>query len=181
MARGRSPRPTRKTPTSAPTRRATQSSPPGSQHTIETVSRSTHLSKYFRKRSISVPANYRILGGCWDHRPSSFWHLEKPTESKSPYHQLTLRVPSKVAPAPPVAKSTDPGVRKSSKSKDRDKDRDIRGRERDRPPAVGRHTDKRLDYSGPLPESFRYYRRHLTEDDVVTLKVNSFSSPLSST
>jgi len=107
---------------------------------------------------------------------------------------------------PPPTKSTDPAVHKSSKSKDRERDRDIRGRERDRPPdahtsdtlgevsgdpndsrrqiivaaALDRYTNKLLYDSGPLPKSSGY-RRRLTEDDVVTLKVNPFFSPLSST
>jgi len=98
---------------------------------------------------------------------------------------------------PPVTKSTDPTVRRSSKSKDKDRDRDLRGRERDRLPdthgrktpreasrdpydtrqqiyhaaTLGRDFKERLDENGALPKSSGH-RRHLTEDDAMTLKVN---------
>ncbi|KAF9652875.1 hypothetical protein BDM02DRAFT_3183218 [Thelephora ganbajun] len=97
---------------------------------------------------------------------------------------------------PPVSKTRDPGPRKTSKSRDKDRDKDThRGRERDRPSdtharkasrevsrdpydsrqqiyhaaTLGRDFKERPDEGGLLPKSSGH-RRHLTEDDVMTLK-----------
>jgi hypothetical protein len=103
---------------------------------------------------------------------------------------------------PPVGKSTDPAPRKSSKSKDKDKDRDAhRGREWDRPSdtharktsrevsrdpydsrqiyhaaTLGRDSRERPDENGMLPKASSH-RRHHTEDDIMTLKVNRIFHP----
>lgn len=97
---------------------------------------------------------------------------------------------------PPVGKTTDPAARKSSKSRDKDRDKDThRGRERDQSsdtPArtaskelsrddsrhqiyhsatLGRDFKERSDENGTLPKPSGH-RRHLTEDDAITLKVS---------
>lgn len=97
---------------------------------------------------------------------------------------------------PPVGKATDPAIRKSSKNRDKDRDKDThRGRERpsdtharttskelSRDPydsrqqmyhaaTLGRDFKERTDENGVLPKPSGH-RRHLTEDDAITLKVN---------
>lgn len=102
---------------------------------------------------------------------------------------------------PPVGKTTDPAVRKPPKTKDKDRDGGTyRGRDRDRPSdtqtrktsrevsrdpydsriyhaaTLGRDFKQRSDENVVLPKSSGH-RRHLTEDDAMTLKVNRISHP----
>ena len=106
---------------------------------------------------------------------------------------------------PPVGNTPDPSARKSSRSKDKDRDKDThRGRERDWPPdtharktpreisrdprdsrqqihhsaTIARDFKERPDDSAVLPKP-PAHRRHLTEDDVMTLKVKYIFSYLS--
>ena len=98
---------------------------------------------------------------------------------------------------PPVGKTTDPAIRKSSKSKDKDRDKDTHRRERDRPSdthagktsrelsrdpydprqqvyrsaTLGRDFKERSDENTTLPKPSGH-RRHLTEDDALAFKVN---------
>ena len=203
---------TRQKKTSDPTRRVSRTSilPDLPRTTKSPASKSTHppmAPEYIHKPSRSNhPTSY--VHDPPDPRPSSSRHPEpKSSKSKTPkssFNQLTSPMPPNVALSlpytgslPPVSKSTDPAVRKSSKTRDRDRDRDLRGRERDRPPdthgrkapreasrdpydsrqqiyhatTLSRDFKERLDENGVLPKSSGH-RRHLTEDDAMTLKVN---------
>ena len=208
---------TRQKKSSDPTRRVSRASIlPDLPRTIKTTApKSTQYhpslsSEYAHKPTPSLRASYRTsyVHAPADPRPSSSRHPEpKPSKSKTPkssFNQLTSPMPPNVALSlpytgslPPVSKSTDPAVRKSSKTRDRDRDRDLRGRERDRPPdthgrkapreasrdpydsrqqiyhatTLSRDPKERLDENGVLPKSSGH-RRHLTEDDAMTLKVN---------
>ena len=214
---------TRQKKTSDPARRVSRASIlPDLPRTIKTpTSKSTQFppsqpSEYVHKPSTSLRTSYQTsyVHNPADPRPSSSRHPEpKPSKSKTPkssFNQLTSPVPPNIALAmpytgslPPVAKSTDPAVRRSSKNKDKDRDRDLRGRERDRLPdthgrkaareasrdpydtrqqiyhsaTLGRDFKERLDENGALPKSSGH-RRHLTEDDVMTLKVDCIFLPL---
>jgi len=208
---------TRQKKSSDPARRVSRASIlPDLPRTIKTpTSKSTQYppslsSEYVHKPSTSLRTSYQTsyVHNPADPRPSSSRHPEpKPSKSKTPkssFNQLTSPVPPSIALSmpytgslPPVTKSTDPAVRRSSKSKDKDRDRDLRGRERDRLPdthgrktpreasrdpydtrqqiyhtaTLGRDFKERLDENGALPKSSGH-RRHLTEDDAMTLKVN---------
>jgi hypothetical protein len=203
---------------SDPARRASRTSilPDPSRTAKTSASKSTPYhpsssSEYVHKSSSSTrvihPTSYGHDPG--DPRSSSSRHPEpKQSKSKTPkssFNQLTSPVSPNAALAmpytgwlPPVGKTTDPAVRKSSKSKDKDRDKDThRGRERDRPSdtnsrttyrelsrdpydprhqiyhaaTLGRDFKERSDESGILPKASGH-RRHLTEDDTRTLKVN---------
>ena len=207
---------TRQKKSSDPTRRVSRASIlPDLPRTIKTpVSKSTQYhssssSEYVHKSTPSIRSNHptSYVHSLADPRPSSSRHPEpKSSKSKTPkssLSQFSSPVPPSVALAmpytgslPPVAKPTDPAVRKPSKSRDRDRDRDMRGRERDRPSdtqarktlreasrdpydsrqqiyhaaTLGRDFKERQDENGVLPKPSSH-RRNLTDDDVMTLKV----------
>jgi len=187
-----------------PSRTIKTSAPKSTQH------HPSSSSEYVHKPSSSSRANYPTSSGhdSEDPRSSSSRHPEpksfKPKTPKSSFNQFASPMSPNVALAmpyngwlPPVGKSTDPTVRRSSKSKDKDRDT-YRGRERDWPSdtharktlreasrdpydsrqqiyhsaTLGRDFKERQDENGvpPKPSS---HRRHPTEDDAMTLKVNS--------
>lgn len=167
-------------------------------------------SEYVHKPSSSSRTNYPTSYGHdpGDSRSSSSRHPEpKSSKSKTPkssFDQFTSPVSPNAALdmpytgwLPPVGKTTDPSIRRSSKSKDKDRDKDtLRGRERDRTSdtharktsrelsrdpydsrqqihhtvALGRDFKERPEENAMLSKSSGY-RRHLTEDDTMTLKV----------
>ena len=188
---------------------------PDPSRTIKTsASKSTQYhpsssSEYVHKPSSSRtnhPTSYGHDPG--DPRSSSSRHPEpKSSKSRTPkssFNQLTSPVSPNAALAmpytgwiPPVGKTTDPAVRKSSKSRDKDRDKDThRGHERDRSSdtharttsrelnrdpydprhqiyqaaTLGRDFKERSDENGTLPKPSSH-RRNLT-DDAITLKVN---------
>ena len=199
-----------------PTRRVSRASIlPDSSRAVKTpASKSSQYhpsssSEYVHKPS-SSRANYQTPYGHdpSDPRSSSSRHPElKSFKSKTPKsssNQLTSPMSPNVALAmpytgslPPVGRTTDPSIRKSSKSKDRDRDKDAhRGRERDRPSdARARRASREVsrdpydsrqqiyhpatlgrDLKEPSDENITIlksssHRRHLTEDDAITLKV----------
>lgn len=204
---------TRQKKPSDPARRVSRTSIlPDPSRTVKTsVSKSTQYhpsssSEYIHKPSSSRanhPTSYGHDPG--DPRSPSSRHPEpKSSRSKTPkssFNQLTSPMSPNVALAmpysgwiPPVGKTTDPSIRKSSKSRDKDRDKDThRSRERDRPSdtharttsrdlydsrnqiyhaaTLGRDFKERSDENGTLPKPSGH-RRHLTEDDTITLKVN---------
>jgi len=211
---------TRQKKSSDPTRRVSRASIlPDSSRTIKTASKSPQYhssssSEHVHKPSTSSRTNYPTSYGHdpGNPRSSSSRHSElKSSKSKTPkssFNQLTSPVSPNAALdmpyagwLPPVGKTTDPAVRKSSRSRDKDRGKDTyRSRERDRPAdtharrtstevsrdpydsrqqihhaaTLGRDFKERSDENGMLPKLSRH-RRHLTEDDAMTLKVSRIS------
>lgn len=208
---------TRQKKPSDPARRVSRASIlPDQSRTIRTLApksaqyHPSSSSEYVHKPSTTTRANHQTPYGhdTGDPRSSSSRHPEsKSSKSKTPktFDQFTSPVSPNDPLAkpyagwlPPVGKTTDPAVRKSSKNKDKDRDKDAhRGRERDKPSdtrarkasrelsrdpydsrqqtyhaaTLGRDFKERPDENGMLPKPSGH-RRHLTEDDAITLKVN---------
>lgn len=202
--------------TSDPTRRVSRASIlPDPSRTLKTSSKSSQYHPSSSSEYVNGPsssrANYPTSHGHdpGDPRSSSSRHPElKSSKSKTPkssFDHFTSPVSPNVALGmpytgwlPPVGKTTDPSIRKTSKSKEKDRDKDtLRGRERDRPSdtharktsrevsrdpydsrqqvyhtaTLGRDLKERPDENVILPKPSGH-RRHLTEGDSMTLKVN---------
>lgn len=206
---------TRQKKTSDPARRVSRASVlPDPSRPLKTSSKSPHYHPSSSSEYVNGPSssrtNYPTSHGHdpGDPRSSSSRHSElKSSKSKTPkssFDQFTSPVSPNVALGmpytgwlPPVGKTTDPSIRKSSKTKEKDRDKDaLRGRERDRPSDV--HPGKtskevskdpyeprqQIYHSATLGRDFKErsdenvtllkpsgHRRHPTEDDTMTLKV----------
>ena len=205
---------TRQKKASDPARRVSRASIlPDPSRTLKASSKSpqshpSSSSEYVNGPSSSSRANYPTSHGHdpGDSRSSSSRHPEpKSSKSRTPkssFDHFTSPVSPKVALGmpyagwlPPVGRTTDPSIRKASKTKEKDRDKDTRrGRERDRPfDPHARKTSRevsrdpyesrqQIHHSAALSRDFKErpddpllkpsgHRRHLTEDDTMTLKV----------
>ena len=213
---------TRQKKTADPARRASRTSIlPDPSRTLKASFKSPHYhpsssSEHVNGPSSSSRSNYPTSHSYdpGDTRSSSSRHPElKSSKSKTPksaFDQFTSPVSPTVALGmpytgwlPPVGKTTDPSIRKTSKSKEKDRDKDNRrARDRDRPSdahtrrtsrdvsrdpydsrqqiyhstTIGRDFKERPDDNATLSKSSGH-RRHLTEDDAMTLKVKCTSLP----